>query len=643
MKAIKGTMELQPLSLNLSEQDPRCSFHEKTIKNALERILEERILDSFEHSKGSGLSSLFHSLPLLLELKAASSTSASFCAILKARKDVVKYFLEMISSGLVPAVRARPIFVFAADFSLAERAGEAYTLLEVVVDTDTPEALQLLRSGFAAARAEICLALESHDYARRSLAAKGLFLDEKSSILRTLISRLANRRSGIFNQDLLAEMQLLLAICPENFLSARESRHLARVICLHHFFRVLLSHEMQKAPQKRHLALKIFRARIQPAEGLKSVLALSVGINFLMDKEIFDNTHLIKAIRNYIPAAVAVESSYFVNRRGSEKIVILYLEIEKPADAPFTASEISILRRALSSDLKDRIEHSMHPVFMPRNEEEIIRNILSLSNQIKYVRDIPQVFISFDEQTALHLYFIVILLRVIKTDSLPIQEMFNRADTILEYIHDRTQNAGNLRRKYRKEATVFRVKLPKDQYLRADHSIDLNRARQVVSSELSQIIGEVRDYNGGIISKQNELFSEFKNLLKGSVKYNELLLENFFFSLTPVIMRSVLEPEALRALFLMLIESVEEGLAPGKDYAVRFSMEKPFVFVMIKTEDRMIKERVQTAVSQLQLHASKLAFSSVSVYELIYLGYIYRCNEPEEQEFFCDLIRQVLI
>jgi hypothetical protein len=282
----------------------------------------------------------------------------------------------------------------------------------------------------------------------------------------------------------------------------------------------------------------------------------------------------------------------------------------------------------------------MQPVFMPRNEEEIIRNIMSLSSQIKYVRDMPQVFITFDEQTVQHLYFTIVLVRVLKSDSLPVQEIFGKSDTFLEYIHDRTQHAGRLRRKYTKEATVFRIKILKEHYLRADHSIDLVRARQVVAEELSRILGDVRDYNGGILSKQNELFSALRQILNESVKYNDLLLENFFYSLTPVIMRSVLEPEVVRTLFLMLLESIEETRFQGKEYAVRFSVEERFVFGMIKTEDRSVKEKAVRALTQLQLHASKVAFSYVSVYDHIYLGIIYRCDDPQAQELFCETLRQ---
>ena len=59
------------------------------------------------------------------------------------------------------------------------------------------------------------------------------------------------------------------------------------------------------------------------------MLALLVGVNFLTDKEVFDKTHLVKAIQNYLPHIQAVENSSFSSRKESIPIGTLYLEIEK--------------------------------------------------------------------------------------------------------------------------------------------------------------------------------------------------------------------------------------------------------------------------------------------------------------------------
>ncbi len=178
--------------------------------------------------------------------------------------------------------------------------------------------------------------------------------------------------------------------------------------------------------------------------------------------------------------------------------------------------------KGLTSDQKTIETHQrLHPIFNPRNEEEIMRNIVTLSNQIKYVRDIPHVYISFDEQSYKQLFFTVTMVRLRKSGSLSIAELFQASKSSVEYLHDRVKNVGTVRRNVPKEATVFRVSIPKADFLRADQSIDIFKARQCVVAEICRIVGEIRDYNGGIISKQNELLDTVAKLLGklGPVNY----------------------------------------------------------------------------------------------------------------------------
>ncbi len=279
---------------------------------------------------------------------------------------------------------------------------------------------------------------------------------------------------------------------------------------------------------------------------------------------------------------------------------------------------------------------------MPRNEEEIVRNVLSLSNQIKFIRDIPQVTINFDEQTPTSLFFTIILVRVMKPDSASIQDLFRRYDSFLNYIHDRTRSLGFLRKKYLKEATIFRVKLSKEQFLRRDHSIDLNKARLTIFNELTRILGDLRDYNGGMISKQNELLSHLRELLGDRAKFNELLLEDFFYSLMPVIMRTVMDPRALKMLFLMNIEAIEKGFFTGEEYSIKIKNDTEFVYVMIKARDLSIKEELGRIFTKLQVPSSDLTHSYVKVYDASYMGYIYRCDDAEKQKEFCYTLQNVL-
>ena len=143
----------------------------------------------------------------------------------------------------------------------------------------------------------------------------------------------------------------------------------------------------------------------------------------------------------------------------------------------------------------------MPALFMPRNEEEVMKNVIRLSQELKYIRDLPQVFISFDEQTDSQLVFTVVLLRVLLGRENSIAELFKQNSTMCHFIEDRVKLVGFIRGKYPKESTVFRVKLYKESFMRRDHTVDLLGARQFVVKMLEEIVGEFRDYNGGIDRK----------------------------------------------------------------------------------------------------------------------------------------------
>lgn len=616
------------------------------IRNTLKKILPDEVFnvtdadpdilaDQCEH---------FHaSLPLVsCHFKKQAPTNLSIYVIYKYRLNAFKFFIEMISRWLIPGKKLNVILVYAADFKIPSLSSECYTLGEAMIRVETQQELEEIQRNLPIIETELCLGVESNYYACRILEVKGHSSEEKTSHVQERLAYLMRRLPKVFDIDILTEMQHVLVMCKDDFKTIRDARHLGRIISVHYLFRKNLNEEIKRASEQRHLAFKLFKTKLHLLEGEKTVLAILVGVNFLKDKEIFEKRHLMTAILNYIPTAQAIEDSFFANRRGSETISTLYLEIEKNNGEEFTLEEIQVLRSELPIDLKDRIEHLMHPVFMPRNEEEIMRNVLSLASQIKYLRDMPQVAISFDEQTHANLFFTVILVRVTTPESESIEMLFQNAKTCLTYDHDRCKIVGYLRKKYPKEATVFRVKLSKEKFLRRDHSIDLYKARYIVFTELCRIVGEVRDFNGGMISKQNELLCAVRNLLGEKAKYNDLLLENFFYSLTPVMMRTVLEPQVLSKLFLMQLDAIDEGFFAGERYALKMQSDPNFVYVMIKARNRHVKEELGRLFKKLQVPSTDLAHSYVKIYDTPYIGYLYRCTDLQMQRYFCQKIHNTV-
>lgn len=632
--------------LDLTSKNRNHHYYSQLIPSTLRQIIPSEFIRSYKnnpHEREKHLENFQSLLPFTYwKPEESTPTNMSFFLVSCYRPNAFKFFFEMISRWLIPGKRLNVLAMYASDFTIPEFSDQIYTMCEVVIRIENTEELEGIKRNLPIIESEVKLGVVSSYYARRILEVKGLSNDEKTAMIQEYIAWVTARWPHNFSFDVFTEMQHVLVMCRDDFKSQRSVRHLSRLIGIQYLFRKDLRQKVRKQPGKRHLNLKLFQTTLLSHEPEKKVLGVLLAVNFLRDKEVFEEIHLIKAIQNYVPDAKMIENSSFFNRRGAEPICTLYLEIEKGNGKLFSASEIAVLRKELPLELGERVEHLIQPVFMPRNEEEIMRNILTLGNQIKYLRDIPQVFITFDEQTHHHLYFNVIIVRVLKEGDISIEQCFKGFDSQLEYIHDRTKTIGFLRKKYPKEATVCRLKLPKEEFLRRDHSIDLYKARLAVIAEVSTALGEVRDYNGGMISKQNELLANVKDLLQGAVNYNDLLLENFFYSLNPVIMRTVLEPEALKTLFLMLLDSISDGFFNEESYAMKVRAEPHFVYVMIAAETFELEELINEELSSLNLPPSSLAMAQVNVYDVLYLGYIFRSEDPLKQRKFCVSIQHAV-
>ena len=375
----------------------------------------------------------------------------------------------------------------------------------------------------------------------------------------------------------------------------------------------------------------------------KEVLGVLVGLNFLKEHEVFEKKHLLNALSLFFPDVYPIKESFFVDKGGDNSAQIVYLEVAKKSGNNFTFDEISRLKRELPGEVKAHIEQLMHRVFMPRNEEEIARNILVLSKQLKFVNDIPQVIVNFDEQNYKELAFTVILLRVLKPSMPTIQEMFKQGKMDLRIAVDRVKRVGILRRKYLKEANVFKIFLPGQDYVRKDHSVDLNKARIDVINNLNKVFTEVRDYNGGMIFKQNEALNGLKNSLGRGLEQNEFLLEKFFYAIRPVEMSIIASVFSLKCMFLMLVNAIkreETRIKKYNDYL--FKKESKAVYTVIPVYDNSRKRHLKETISKYYLLSSDFISFDVKINEIGYLGYIFNCDDEQRQRNFLKIIQQAL-
>jgi hypothetical protein len=627
-----------------SSDHPSNLLYSSSIRNALRRILSHEML--FNDMQEGGFDEEYvhrflRTLPIIKwsEWGASPQTNVSIFLLCRYRPNVSKFFYDIISRWLVPGKRFHIGLFFSTDFKIFDFEESLFTISEIVLCLEGEMELEMVRRNLPMIEPEIRLGVASVYHASRIMEIKGLSADEKTTLIQEKIATLIQRRPQDFDYDIFSQMQHFLVMCREEFKAVREYRHMSRMISVFYLFRKVLRQQVETFSNKRHLSLKLVKARLHLPLGVKQVLAIFVGLNFLKENEVFEERHLFRALQHYVPDAQIIEDSFFIDENREDKIQTIYLEIEKADNAHFSLEEIQRLRKSLPEDLKNRVEQLMRPIFMPRNEEEVMRNIVTLSHQLKYIRDLPQVIISFDEQTDTDLFFTVILVRVLMADTLSIQELFMRGEGTLQFIPDRIKEVGMLRNKYTKEATVFRVQLPNEAFVREDHSVDLYKARQEVIAQLQKTIGEIRDFNGGMLAKQLEVFLSMKDLLGEVGRQHEFLLENFFHSLFPVALRSVLDPDILKKLFIMLLTLIQEERVR---HAFHFKKEGERLFVMISVQELSAKQKVYKAIEHLHLLSSQLVWLHLQLFETLYLGYIYFCDEEEKQDLFLKTLQQTL-
>lgn len=505
-------------------------------------------------------------------------TALSVLLLCKYRQNASQFFYDLVSRWLVPQNRQNVELFFASDVRLPHLTDDLLTVAELVVHLKSHQEVEEARRNLKGIETELKLGVVSHYHARRILEFKGLSLDGKTAMIQEKIGSLIQSRSKDFDREIFAQMQQFLVSCPEEFKRERDYHHISRVISNLHSIHKLLEQSVETTPTKRHVIAKFFKTNLtlDQAKRQKSVLGILVGLNFLHEHEVFDKAHLLDALSEEVQGLKFVPHSYFADKGRGQATQTIYLEVER-GRGDFSQEEITLLRTRLPERLKNHIAQLTHPVFMPRNEEEVLKNIRSLAGQIREAHDLPHVILSFDEQRGADLCFTVVLAHVADPTAKALGERLGDA-----FILERVRNLGALGNRHIKEVAVFRANLPSRLFQRPDQSIDLPKARLHLLDQIQARLGEVRDYNGGMIQRETHLLAQLKKSLGKVALDHALLLETFFYAIRPVELRTTLDVEPLKVWFSMLLQAIRGGDAlfrqeSGRLMVVTFSEERETV------------------------------------------------------------------
>ncbi len=640
----------------------------------LERVLPADFLSDYNSAIDSEkTNSCFANLDALLPIfqtTAPEEKNRLFTFTLMCRAELAhgagRYISDTLSRWLIPGKMLPFSYAQSLCFHFSCAKDRLYFINYVVLQVTNETDISIIRNNLSDLSSQIRLNIAAVRYARSIFALKQLPLEQKRTLVQDHLKSVIDRPSKTFDLNLFDQMEHFLMqlteeskreqvkeqffknidqqislyerdifhetdhfakVFSKKFIATRTSRHIVRIISSQYLINKFLEHEASIAPHERHLALKFFRTTLQDPFK-RQVLALIVGISFLKEYELFGERHIFNALQHALPGIKKIKDSYLFDRRWDRKIRLFYLEVEKENGAIFTTEEMQELKKRLYHGLKDGFQTISHPIFMQRNEEEVMRYIIILSQELKYTHDIPQMVILFEMQSSDALCFTVILLKI--SNQISLEAIFLTARTLFKFHDHQIHHAGTLRKRHKKEAHVFRASIDKKLFLRTDYSLNLYQARHTLTSELTLLLGEIRDYNGGIFSKQQEVLEELNRLLGEQKNGKELLVERFFYSLSPPLRQSLLPPFLLKEFFKLILEALNHELLCQSRHIAEYGI------ILYTTKQLSTKEKIIENIKALEIPSIDLTTSFLSIHETHFIGYLYKCTQTE-WEHFCQI------
>lgn len=432
-----------------------------------------------------------------------------------------------------------------------------------------------------------------------------LLFGEKGRLFCEKMFSFYHRFPHLLKKAPLREMGCFISQCSETFLSSRSVFQLCRIfLSLHRL--------SQTSPlflgERGRISFKKFPIN-------SSVCGVAIALHSQQESEIFNDKQILKALQNLIPGIIPVYNSYF--SYTYKTITYYYMEIKKIRGRGFSWEEKCTLKKELLHEFQKGIESSSHSLFLPGNEEELFKNIRHLSQEIRSVRDLPQVMITFTEYSNDTLKFLVIALRAVSAKTPSLGTLSANLPSLVEFTLERVFSMGRLRKKYPKEASIFTLQVKSSLFLRNNHVLNLRAARLYIVKAIEGMLGPFRDYNGGLLNKENEQLLAIKRALQAQGKGDFPFLEDLFYGIKPIDMRAVLTPETGIKLAEGFQKIALTPLESEKKYALSFFSSQGLRLALLKTQEKLWKSILPARIlaHSLQIGCSVLEWE----------GYLYFC------------------
>lgn len=463
--------------------------------------------------------------------------------------------------------------------------------------------------------------------------------EQKILSLNHKLEQLVNRFPKIFDSFIFKDRDRLLAFFEPEFIHKRSVDHLLRFITSLYIKKKNLLKILPYSSKTRFIEVRFLPTKLDFPFVSKRVIGVLVQISLNNRYELFDQDHLLKALQSFIPHLRIVKGSIYSFQAPQDSIKTIYVEFEKTGNLFLTLKERQLLLNEVREEIANRVERLVPAVFMTRNQEEILRNILTLSQEIQLPTDCPQVMISFETQKAEEFVFNLIYVRIENRNSLPIENLLNQKAQFGVWTLERKQLVKYLNQ-HSIFAYVFRILLPPVGFIvRNDGALNFFSARTHIANHLKMCMGEFRDFNGGILIKQEETLLSLKQHLPEVMSE---MIENLYYSITPIEMQAILGLNLLKTMVTLFLKILEIPFLSDSPYIIENRTTENRLLVMLRILNKDLYEIAKEHLLSFEFPEAIEASLFLSIQNSYVFGYIIDANDTQFTRRFLDSLKQLL-
>jgi len=448
---------------------------------------------------------------------------------------------------------------------------------------------------------------------------------------RRWLSRFNHPTDQFFVQDL----YLFYLLASKKFLDHRYICHLSSLFLSIHMMQKTLAQKIAFSPQDLHVKIRWLPGTLKFPFSTRSVLGCLVGYNASDKYELFDEENLCLAFQKQFPDARLVKESSYQHTSQNKNLKIHYFEIEKKDGSNFSLNEQSLIKNNVEERVRNSIQKLSPSTFMRRNDEETYKTILVLSNEISSLEDLPQATINLDEQTGKEIVFQVVLVHPAPFHHFSLKERFvectfiSKRVTTVRYLDNHPI-----------EAHIFSLHLPRTSaFLRSNGSLDFNLARQKVVALIQSAMGVFRDYNGGLILKQQEHLEKFKGAFKEA---DPDILEKFFYSISPLEKQAIIDQEILYLFYKFFADHRHEKLNKGVDFRFKHEQIQENLYIFVKGNECTLGDTISSFLQENFFQSHDVTYSFLNTLEGIFFTAVLVKPSAEKQASFIKNLKQKL-